>query len=145
MNIKIREAQESDYAGICSLINNELGYSEVTLDSVSSRLNLMKENKSYHTFVAAVNNEIAGFIGTVEEIAFEFDNNYLRIIALAVSKPYQGQGIGSSLLNYAEEFANSNGISVLTLNSGLQRLKAHDFYEKNGYAKKSYGFSKTVK
>lgn len=93
----------------------------------------MKDAEIYHTFVALLDNEIVGFIGTIEEIAFEIDENYFRIIGLALSKLHQNKGIGSLLLNHIEKFALSKGISTFTLSSGLKRFEAHQFYEHNGY------------
>jgi len=61
-----------------------------------------------------LDDNIVGFGGTVQGIAFEVNAGFLRIIALAVSK----------------------GILSFALNSGLRRLEAHAFYEHNGYVKK---------
>jgi len=68
----------------------------------------------------------------------------MRIIALAASKEHQNQGIGSALLKYAEDFAVSRGVTAFALSSGLKRLEAHMFYERNGYDKRSYGFGKDI-
>lgn len=46
---------------------------------------------------------------------------------------YQGQGIGSHLLDYAENFAQDQGAEFIKLSSSIQRTQAHHFYEKHGY------------
>lgn len=93
-------------------------------------------------FVACDGDDVVGFIGCVTYLAFELDNEGMKIIALAVSKEYRGKGIGSKLIKTAEDRAKINDIGVILVNSGLQREKAHIFYENKGYRKKSYGFIK---
>ncbi len=144
MNIKIREICKNDYDKIFSLMNNELGYANVDYNGLSKRLDLMKAQDNYHIFCAFSDNSLVGFIGTIQEIAFELENDYLRVIGIAVSKSLQCNGIGTLLLNYVENFAKSNGFSLVALNSGLQRFDAHKFYEKNGFLKKSFGYTKTI-
>lgn len=144
MNVEIREIQNDDCSAVCSLINSELGYPDVSERELSHRLNLMRKQGNHFVFIAAVNSEVVGFIGVVREIAFEFDGDYLRITALAVSKNYQGKGVGSALLERIEELAKENKISLIALNSGLNRLESHKFYENSGYSKKSYGFTKRI-
>ena len=124
------------------MINNELGYPDVNIEDLSLRISLMNQDKNYRTFVALFDEKVIAFIGTVKGIAFEMNGQYLRIIALAVSKDHQNKGVGRSLLNHVEKYANAGGITAFAVNSGLQRHNTHIFYEKNGYVKKSYGFGK---
>ena len=39
--IKIREVIRADYPAICALVNNELGYPDVTTDELSARMEQM--------------------------------------------------------------------------------------------------------
>ena len=50
--------------------------------------------------------------------------------------------IGSSLIAYSEQYALSKQVSAITVNSGLERRRAHEFYKKNDYYKKGYSFIK---
>ena len=145
MDISIREACESDSCSILSLVYNELGYPEVTLDELTSRISGMKKAGNYYIVVALADNNVVGLIAAVQEMALEIQNDYFRIIDLIISKAYQNKGIGRSLLRYMEKLASDMGISYLTLSSGFQRLDAHAFYEHNGYIKKSFSFSKGTK
>ena len=45
----------------------------------------------------------------------------MRIIAVAVAHDFQNQGVGSILLQRAEDYAKSNNISVIAVNSGIKR------------------------
>lgn len=141
-DMQIRRADEKDYPVICSLINNELGYPDVNVEDLTSRIELMNQDDNYRAFVALIDDKVVGFIGTVQGIAFEVKGFYLRIVALAVLEEQQGKGIGSSLLKYVEDYADSKGINTFAVSSGLQRLNTHLFYEKNGFLKSSYSFWK---
>jgi ribosomal protein S18 acetylase RimI-like enzyme len=146
MSIAIREALERDNVELLALVNNELGYNEVTLDELSSRMSKMKENGNYYVFVAISGDSLVGFISVIQGIALEIKNDYFRILELAVSETYQNSGIGKTLLRYVESFAKERGLSsYITLSCGLQRTSAHSFYEHSGFNKTSFAFAKGSK
>lgn len=102
----------------------------------------MADNSDYAAIVAENNNTVVGFLGLRRGIAYNFDGEYIQIIALAVSERMQGQGIGSHLLTWAEAYGRENGVVKFTLNSNMHRTDAHQFYERNGYQKSSFAFYK---
>ena len=61
--------------------------------------------------------------------------------ALLISGP---PGIGKMLMERVEELAKERGISMIGLASGFQRTEAHEFYERLGYQKTSFRFSKRI-
>lgn len=138
-----REFESKDLTAIRNLLENDLGY-RCEIDSIQKRIDEMMLRGNYKIFVACDGDDVVGFIGCVTYLAFELDNEGMKIIALAVSKKYRGKGIGSKLIKTAEDWAKINDISVIMVNSGLQREKAHIFYENKGYCKKSYGFIKNI-
>lgn len=145
MEILIRALEKTDYELICDLIHNELGYDTSSIGDIYKRLDTIRNHKDYQTFVAVYDNRVIGFIGLCKGIAFEFDGQYFRIIALAVDKKYQNIGIGKQLINKAEQHAKRKNAVILTLNSGLHREKTHAFYEHRGFVKKGYSFRKFIK
>jgi hypothetical protein len=54
----------------------------------------------------------------------------LKMRQFAVNDAFQGQGIGSALVAFAEDFAIEKGFSIITLNA---RMTAVPFYERLGY------------
>jgi GNAT superfamily N-acetyltransferase len=48
------------------------------------------------------------------------------------------------MLEYLHDYAKTAACENLVLSSGLQRTKAHRFYEKSGFVKKSYLFVKNI-
>lgn len=139
----IRKYTPQDILEIQSLFKLSLGY-EVSLDDLKQRINDMLSSGYYEILVAKEKDLVVGFIGLQKSLCFENPGIVLRIIALGVSNEYQGKGIGTKLIKGAEEFAKENNISVLLVNSGLKRLQAHNFYEKNLFNKKGYSFVKKL-
>ena len=142
--MEIRKAQHFDYPEICSLINNELGYKSVKLNELTARIKAMNQDNNYYTFVAAEDKKVIGFIGLMKNITYEFNGLCMRVLSIAVVDNYQRTGIGKALLQYSERFANSKGIDLFMVNSGLELNKAHNFYVKNGFKKASYGYWKII-
>ena len=140
-DIVFHKCRIDDAEGLCSLIQIELGYSDVTADEVRSSIEKMSGSDDYFTIVAEENDEICGYISVVREISLE-TGEYYRVIGLAVKSSYQGHGLGTALLTLAESNAKAKGARLITLSSQFKRTKAHEFYEKLGYTKTSFAFKK---
>lgn len=139
----IRNYKNEDLISIKNLISNSLGY-DVSLDELSIRIDNMLQSANYAILVAEDDANIVGFVGLQISLSFEDPGKILRIIALAVSSNYQGKGIGTQLIKGAEKFAEENELHVIVVNSGLKRIEAHRFYEKNMFIKKGYSFVKKI-
>lgn len=144
MDMEIRGFRNEDILGVCCLINSELGY-DVSCEDLKARILQMQKDKNYVILTAAHEEKVVGFIGLQICLAFEIEGKVMRIIALAVARHFQGQGIGSALIQEAEKYANENNISIISVNSGLKRTEAHRFYEKQSFYKKGYSFCKRIK
>ncbi len=144
MDIEIREIQESDYADVVLLWNNDLGSHTVTAENISERLERQNKDENYKTLVALFENKVVGCITMVQTMALEYEVGYLEINGLVVQESFQQKGIGTKLLNHAENYASEKGLSYLILNCGFQRTNAHEFYESKGFDKLSYCFTKKV-
>ena len=145
--IYIREAAKPDYKAIISLMKNELGYPDLNDSEATKRLEYFRNSDDWETFVAVVEDEIAGFIGVMKNMAYNIEGYYSQIMALAVSEKMKRQGVGTALVKRVEEWVASHGITNITVNSNKRRLDAHAFYEKNGYIKqiaKSFSFAKSL-
>ena len=140
----IRAVDEKDYSCIADIIRNDLGYKNSSDSDVALRLNKIKNHTDYSTFIAEYDDTVVGFIGLIRGHAYEINEEYIRVASLAVKKKYQNKGIGSKLLEEAEKYAKNANAATIVLNSGIQRINAHDFYEKRGYIKKGYSFKKSI-
>lgn len=144
MQVRIRKSQYEDNISIGNLIKDVLGYKDLNFQKLFNRLQNMKSDDRHFTIVAEYEGKVIGFMGFYKGIAYNYDGEYIQILALAVLREYQNKGIGSELLKWVEDYAIKQGIRSFGVNSGLQRAEAHRFYENNGYLKKSYVFSKDI-
>jgi GNAT superfamily N-acetyltransferase len=59
---------------------------------------------------------------------------------LAVDPRRRSRGVGSALLRAVKDWAHGGGATHLELDSGLARVDAHRFYEREGATRQSYTF-----
>ena len=142
--MQIRTMKIEDTPDMEQLMHH-LGYPTTTAQ-LHNRFQKLLKCRNYQTFVAETDEILVGFVGMVKQIAYEFDDPYVRVLALVVHERYRGQKIGQKLMKAAETWAIENGCTVVTLNSGNrpERIAAHKFYEHLGYVGKSTGFSKNL-
>ena len=139
----IREMEAKDIMGVVGLVRNELGYDDISSD-VYDRVIRIHNAENYVTFIAEDDGAVIGFVGIMRGLAFELDGEYVRVIALAVSRAYRSQGIGSKLEARVEQYARETGANSIVISSGLNRNRAHVFYSNKGYEKKGYSFIKRL-
>ena len=144
MNIVIREIESKDYTSVTAIWRDVLGFLSVTDETVIKTYEKMKGDSRYSTFVADVNGAVVGFATTVETLAVDYPNGYMKVNGLAVLPAFQHCGIGKMLMNRVEELAGERKVSMIGLASGFQRTDAHEFYEHLGYQKLSFWFRKKI-
>ena len=124
---------------------NHLGYPSTNL-KIQERFKKILNLPDYQTFVAEINDKLVGFVGMCKQAAYEFDDPYVRVLALVVHEDYRRKNIGQDLMLTVEDWAKKNQCTLITLNSGNreERIAAHNFYKNLGYVGKSTGFSKVL-
>lgn len=87
-----------------------------------------KEALQKHRFdLLTINGTLAAVLETVSH------DDYLLIENLAVSPVYQGNGLGSQLLDHAEQLARSKGHVELKLYFNKLWSENRTYYERHGY------------
>ena len=71
--------------------------------------------------------EIAGYL------AYEFDDEGLRLSKLYLLPAFRGKGIGGYLLGYVEERARENGSGMIHLEVNEVNPHAREFYRLHGF------------
>lgn len=142
VNIRIREAKLSD-ARKLALLMCELGY-ETTSAEMRTRLQSILSDSHCSTFVAKIDNELCGMIGTLTHMSHEYDDLSGKIIALVVSKRLRRSGIGRALIAAAEKDFVERNVTRVTLTTRFAREEAHRFYETLGYSKTGFRFAKNL-
>ena len=138
--MNIREAEPNDFPIIYKLMKDELGYPNLNETDALKRLEYFRQSSSWATFVSVTDGEVVGFIGVMKGMAYNIEGFYAEILALAVSSQKRRLGVGTALVKKVEEWARQGGIREIGLHSNMKRPDAHIFYERIGYAKKSFWF-----
>jgi GNAT superfamily N-acetyltransferase len=140
----IRPYQNSDIPAIAKLMG-ELGY-PTSVEQMEKRLASHASAPSYLTWLAIIDNEIAGMIGFAQNFFWERDGFYIRIQVLVVGNDFRRKGVGECLISAVEKQARHLGAAYIMLNSGLKesRHAAHEFYPKMGFVYTSAGYFKEL-
>lgn len=69
---------------------------------------------------------------------------YLYIDDLVSTVDSRSKGLGSQLLEFAEEIANKNNCKTLRLCTGIDNQRGMKFYESNGWTKRSIAYTKKL-
>lgn len=143
MGIIIRKIEKIDYNEVMSLWKY-LG-NKTNNQNFDKVMHAMQNDNNYQTFVAIdKDNEVLGFIMTLQALSIGYEVGFLWICGFAVKEKFQGKGIATKLLSYIEDYGKEKGIENILLNTGFKRKEAHAFYEKNGYTSGSYCYSKNI-
>ena len=132
--MKIRTAMASDAIAFQAITRDELGY-DFPLEKTRVQLEHLLASPGHLVLVAVTDTIPEHVIGIIHGAPYEsfYGEPALNILALAVDKKYQGQGVGRKLLEEIALPAQQLGYTMIRLNSGSQRKGAHAFYEKVGY------------
>lgn len=71
--------------------------------------------------------------GIVATITLKTEVDSCVIYFLAVKKELRGRGIGSTLINFAEEFAKKKGLSIIRVDTAEEFPENVNFYKEHGF------------
>lgn len=130
----LREMKIKDAVELVTINTSQLGY-EASLQNTTSRMKKLLQDSEHHYFLIYENTETKKVCGYVHAEIYEslYSDPMFNLMALAVAKEFEGQGIGKQLMHGVEVEALKRGLTAIRLNSGEARTQAHRFYEKNGY------------
>jgi ribosomal protein S18 acetylase RimI-like enzyme len=138
----IRNVSLSDAPALASLMC-ELGYETASVE-MRQRLKSILSDAGFRTFVAEIDDQVCGMIGTLTNASHEHNDPSGKIIALVVSKKQRRSGIGRALVAAAEKDFAKRKVTRVSLTTRFTREEAHQFYEALGYSKTGFRFAKNL-
>lgn len=140
--MRIRPATERDIDRL-AILSEDLGY-PTTSEEMAIRFSEIEQSKDHVIFVAD-QDQVVGWVHGYH-CKLIITEPQVIIFGLVVDRPFQGQGIGRSLLEAIERWAISRKCSLILVRSNMIRTEAHRFYERVGYTeiKQSRVFQKQV-
>jgi GNAT superfamily N-acetyltransferase len=129
MNIRLARATDAESI---SQLSSELGYTFPENRTAQILIELLSHPE--HTILVAEDSEgiPVGYLH-LHKYQLLFHEPIMNILGLVVDHRYEGKGIGSALIERAEEIAKQNNYSAIRANSGSHRNEAHKFYEAKGF------------
>jgi len=73
-----------------------------------------------------------------------YHKRHIYVFDLVTDEKNRGEGYGKMMLEYIKDYAKIAMCENIVLSSAFVREKAHKFYEKNGFEKKSFMFVKEL-
>lgn len=73
-----------------------------------------------------------------------YHKRHLYVFDFVTDEKYRDKKYGNMMLDYLIDYAKMGMCENIVLSSGFEKEKAHKFYEKNGFIKKSFVFIKSV-
>lgn len=137
--IEIQDAKKEDIEAIL-----ELQTQIYRIDSLSqnSRETLEKQlsNESCQVLVAKLDSKIIGTATIYFNDVAARGRRYAFLEGLVIHEDHRGNGHGTVFFKKCVEIAKEKGCYKILFTSGMDRQKAHKFYEKLGFAKWGYEF-----
>jgi GNAT superfamily N-acetyltransferase len=128
---RIRRAQTSDAAEMARL-SGELGYS-MSIDEMRAALGRLLADPRHFIAVADEGSDQLLAWMHVEHRTSMQSADRAELIGLVVDGRARRRGTGRALVDAAEQWAQSRGLTTLTVRSNVARDLSHPFYEALGY------------
>jgi ribosomal protein S18 acetylase RimI-like enzyme len=147
MEVKVRRATNGDYSAVCEMFDELDAMHRDNLPHVFQKPGGVAREQGYYLgliadenvgfFVASSDGELVGFVHAFVKdtpaIPVLVRRRYVVVDAVVVRSGLQNQGIGSILMDKAQEWALAKGATAIELNVYEFNEAAIAFYERLGY------------
>jgi GNAT superfamily N-acetyltransferase len=140
----IRNSKVGDFNDILSLFGQLWPNKELHPNDLMTVFNRGIQSETDKYICVEENGKIIGFCALSIINNFWQEGYIAYVYAMIVDDSFRGKGIGTSLLEKAFEIVKLLGCKKIELDSGFHREKAHKFYERIGFEKRAYLFSKDL-
>ncbi len=143
--MRMRTATSEDFDRICELLQQL--WPDKKLDKRALKGVLIRALRSSQDVYLCVEIEsaIVGFCTLAIRNSLWQEARIGTIAELIVDEAFRKRGIGTALLGTMIDKARQKGCTRIELDSAFDREAAHRFYEKSGFAKRAYLFSKDLR
>lgn len=115
----------------------------LSLSDFKTMASRMAKTEGYRLITADLEGRVVGVAG-FRRFEMLYCGKILSIDDLVVDEAKRSAGVGSALLVWLTAEALRVGCAQIHLDSGLQRLEAHRFYDREGFTRTAYQFAHPV-
>lgn len=144
MGVLIRDSKIEDFNDVLYLFGQLWPNKELNTNDLKTVFKRGLQSDTDKYICAEENSKVIGFCALAVVNNFWQEGQIAYVYAMIVDDSFRGKGIGTSLLEKAFDIAKSIGCKKIELDSGFPREKAHKFYEKKGFEKRAYLFSRDL-
>jgi len=137
----IRYAAQKDMQEIYELLC-ELEVKKMPYDDFQYTYKKNIEDENIHYLVVEEQNQLIGFGSIHIQNLLHHSKRAAEIQELIVMDKYRGHGIGAMLANKMMEISKEEDCELIEVCCNRKRMDAHLFYEKCGFKKSHYKFTK---
>lgn len=142
--IKIRELTINDVDTLIKLLE-QLWVGKSIDENAVKRVIEKGLNSDCQIYICATDNKkLIGYCSLTIKNNLWMSANLGNVDELVVDSEYRNQGIGKLLMAEIEQIAKNHECKRLELDSAFHRTIAHEFYERLGFEKRAYLFSKEI-
>jgi GNAT superfamily N-acetyltransferase len=127
----IVRAMDAADLGVARSLMAQLGY-DIAADDLAARFGTVAGNPDHAVLVAEQGGLLLGLVHVFARPALEKPVEAI-IQSLVVDARARGAGIGSTLMDRAEDWARARGLASVALHTTLTRADARAFYARLGY------------
>jgi len=141
--VQMRLATEDDLPGVLRLYAQpELdGERVISLEGATAIFRCMQDYPSYSLIAAEADGKIVGTYTLLMAQNIAHGGAFSAVVeSAAVDPDMQGHGIGRAMMADAIARARTQGCYKLALSSNARRKRAHEFYERLGFAQHGLSF-----
>ncbi len=144
MEITIRYSKSEDFQDVFLLFHQLWPGKELNEEAlrIVYERGLQSDNDYYIS--AELEGRVIGFCSTAIMNNFWQEGIMAYVYAMVVADEYRGKGLGTTIIDKACEYAKERGCKKLELDSAFHRERAHKFYEKIGFVKRAFLFSRDL-
>ena len=142
-DVVIRGPRPTDSDAIAGLMG-ELGYPAWPNEIPARLKELAFDAANSAVWVAELDGTAVGIATAKRFPAIHQSVPVVWLTVLVVSERARGRGVGTRLVNEAEEWARDQGARKIALTSALHREEAHDFYKRLGYEQTGVRLAKVL-
>jgi len=133
-NILIRPFSDNDKNAVQFFFDNmggkSAGFFNVNHGNENRVMGYFSNETNNHRFFAAMHNNLCAGIMFIWDI-----NSSVPWFGIAVADDFQGQGIGTVMIDYLKNYLSENGYGGLLLRTHRENISAQRLYEKCGFEK----------
>ncbi len=144
MDIKIRHSKFEDFQDVFLLFKQLWPDKELHFNDLMTVF-IRGIQSDFDKYICAESQgKVIGFCSFAMVNNFWQEGYIAYVYAMVVDGSFRNEGVGTSLLQKAFDIAKMSGCKKIELDSGFPRENAHKFYERIGFEKRAYLFSKDL-